>query len=60
MGELRNKERRKRGRVYIGHRDGKQDKTVIISLSISHVTVLLLNSLRGGLFNPMTDIGSTD
>jgi hypothetical protein len=43
MGELRTKERRKSGRAYIGHHDGKQNKTVIISLPIPHVSVLLLN-----------------
>jgi hypothetical protein len=45
MGELRAKERRKRGQAYIGHRNGKQNKTVIISLSISLVSDLLLSSL---------------
>ena len=33
MGELRTKERRKNDRVYIGHQDGKQNRTVIISPS---------------------------
>ena len=46
MGELRTKERKKSGRIYIGHRDGNQNKTVIISLSISRVSALLLNSIR--------------
>ena len=45
MGELRTKERGNNDRAYIGLRDGKQDKTVIVSLSISHVSALLLNGL---------------
>ena len=46
MGELRNKERRKSDRAYIGHRAGKQNKTVILCLSISHVSALLLNGIH--------------
>ena len=46
MGELRTKERRKSDRTYIDHQDGKQDKTVIISLSTSYVTILPLNGLH--------------
>ncbi len=46
MGELRTKERRKCNRTYIGLRGGQQNKTVIISLSVSHVSALLLESLR--------------
>ena len=46
MGELRTKERRKSSRAHIGHQDGKEDMTVIISLSILHVSVLPLNPNR--------------
>jgi hypothetical protein len=46
MGELRTKECRKNYRAYIGHWDGKQNKTVIIRLSVSPVPALLLNGLR--------------
>ena len=46
MGELRTKEWRESGRAYIGRRGGKQNKTVIISLSIPHVTALPLNGSR--------------
>jgi hypothetical protein len=45
MGELKNKERRKNDRAYVGHQAGKKDKTVIISFFISHVSALLLNDL---------------
>jgi hypothetical protein len=43
MGELRTKERKKSDRIHIGHRAGKRNKTVIIRLSIPHVTALPLN-----------------
>ena len=57
IGELRNKGRRKNDRIYIGHRAGKQNKTVIIKLSISHVSALLLNGLRRRSADIMTHLG---
>ncbi len=43
MGELRTKERKKSDQIHIGHRAGKRNNTVIIRLSIPHVTALPLN-----------------
>ena len=57
MGELRATKRKKNSRINIGHRDGNQNKTVIISLSISHVSILLLNGICWRLTQPNDRFG---
>ena len=54
MGELRNEERRKRGRTPASHQDEKLNKTVIIILSVSQISALASTE---GLLSLMTDLG---